>query len=496
MDAIAFALGTVLAPDVLGVLLVATVVGAVIGAIPGMTVNMAVALAVPVSIYMRPEAAIVMLLALYCSGIYGGSISAILLNAPGTPASAATMLDGYPLARAGKAVKALRVAVLASFVGGIFSAVLLMLIAPQLASLALTFGPTEMAALLLLSLTIVAVLSAESMVKGLLAGALGMVLGTVGLDLMVGVPRLTFGEFDLYDGVPFIPLLIGLFAVAEVLQQAERRFRTEGEILSTAADSRNDRRVTPEELRRSIVPMLRGSMLGSMIGALPGLGASIASFVSYAEAKRVSAHPERFGKGAVEGVAASESANNAVTGSAMIPMLALSIPGDSVTAILLGALLIQGVTPGPLVFERFPEMVMTIYVALIAANLAVLLVGLTAIRPMSLVLRVPKVVLCPIILVMCVVGCYALRNSMLDVWLMLAAGVLGYVLGRHNVPPAPLLVAFILTRPFEEALRQALIASEGDPGVFVARPIAAALLALTLLVLLLTIRRQLRLRRP
>src|SRR5690606_34452489 len=273
---------------------------------------------------------------------------------------------------------------------------LLITIAPQLASFALTFGPTEMAALLLLSLTIVAVLSAESMLKGLLAGAIGVLLGTVGLDLMLGVPRFTFGVFDLYDGVPFIPPLLGLFAVAEVLQQAERRFRSDGEILSVHGTRPEDRRLTREDVKASAMPTLRGAILGSMIGALPGLGASIASFIAYADAKRSSKNPERFGHGAIEGVAAPESANNAVTGSAMIPMLALSIPGDSVTAILLGALLVQGVTPGPLVFERFPEMVMTIYLTLIAANVAVLTVGLTAIRPMSLVLRVPKVVLCPI----------------------------------------------------------------------------------------------------
>jgi len=240
------------------------------------------------------------------------------------------------------------------------------------------------------------------------------------------------------------------------------------------------------------MPTLRGAILGSMIGALPGLGASIASFIAYADAKRSSKNPERFGHGAIEGVAAPESANNAVTGSAMIPMLALSIPGDSVTAILLGALLVQGVTPGPLVFERFPEMVMTIYLTLIAANVAVLTVGLTAIRPMSLVLRVPKVVLCPIILVMCVVGCYALRNSMVDVGVMLGAGALGYALNRFGVPPAPLLVAFILTRPFEEALRQSLILSEGRFTPFVTHPISAVLLSLTVIVLALTIRQQFR----
>jgi putative tricarboxylic transport membrane protein len=489
MEVLQAALLEVIQPASLVVLMASVIAGIVIGAIPGLTVTLAVALAVPLTITMSPTASILMLISLYGAGIYGGSISAILLNAPGTPASAATSLDGYALGRQGKAGKALKMALYASVYGGLFSTAVLILLAPQLAAVALRFGPIELACLLLFSLTVVGSLSGNSMIKGLLAAALGMGLATIGADPMTAVPRFTFGSYDLFDGLAYIPLLIGLFALAEMLVQAQSGFANRGEIVSIGHD-RAANRIDADDARRCAVPLLRSGFLGVFVGILPGLGASIATFLGYAETRRSSREPERFGRGAIEGVAASEAANNAVTGSALIPLLALSIPGDVVTAILLGALLIQGVTPGPLIFTSRPDIVYTIYLALLASNLVILLVGAIAIRPLTRVLAIPKVFLYPVILVMCVAGSYAIRYSLFDVWVMFGAGILGWLLRLFGLPVAPLLIAFILTGPFEESLRQALIKTEGNLLLFLESPIADVILALTLAALVFTVRRQ------
>jgi len=483
---------TVLQPGNMLVLLGGVLGGMLIGAIPGMTVTMAVALAVPFTLTMGPVPSLLMLLGIYCAGIYGGSITAILLNAPGTPASAATSLDGYELAKQGKAGKALKMALLASVYGGLFSVLVLVLVAPQLAEFALRFGPPEVATLLVFSLTMVGVLSGETIVKGLLAASIGMMIAVIGADPMLSVDRFTFGATDLFDGVPYIPLLIGLFAMAEMLTQAETAFRQSGDVISLDGTAKDSNRITRDDMRRSTVPMIRSGFLGVFIGMLPGLGAGIATFLGYAETKRASKEPGRFGKGAIEGVAASESANNAVTGATLVPLLALSIPGDIVTAILLGALLIQGVTPGPMIFLTNIDIVYTVYIALLMANLAVAATALVAIRPMLTVLRIPKAVLYPVIFMICVAGSFAIRNNLFDVFIMFAGGVLGYVLRLFGLPVAPLLIAFILTRPFEEALRQALISSEGDLSIFVTRPIAAFFVALTVLAIVFTVRRHLR----
>ena len=380
-------------------------------------------------------------------------------------------------------------ALIASLWGGLFSTGLLIVIAPQLAAVALKFGPAELTGLLVFSLTVVAVLSERSMLKGLLAAALGMVLATVGNDPMLSVQRFTFGMAELQDGFAYVPMLIGLFAVAEMFVQAEQRFTTGAKIIDLRGADREANRITREDLRRCATPIFRASLIGCLVGALPGLGSAIATFMGYAEAKRISKEPERFGKGALEGVAGSEAANNAVTGSAMIPLLALSIPGDSVTAILLGALLIQGVTPGPLIFVQRPDMVYTIYSALILSNIAFGIIGYLALQPMTTVLKVPKILLYPMILVMCVAGSFAIRNSVFDVYVMLGAGALGYFLRLFGVPVPPLLISFILTEPFEESLRQALVKSEGSLLIFLTHPIAVFFLFLAVAAVFYTWRR-------
>jgi len=467
------------------VLFLSTVAGIIIGAIPGLTVNMAVALSIPLTIHMSLAQALCMIFAIYVSGIYGGSISAILVNAPGTPAAAATTLDGYPMTQQGRAGKALQMALFASFIGGIMSIIILVLVAENLAAVALKFGPAERTTLMVFALTIVGVLSGRSMIKGLLSGALGLLVATVGVDPMLAIPRFTFGMLELEEGFGFIPVLIGLFAVSEMLVQAEDRMQTSIKALYKESSEREeDSRLTRKDILLSWKTIIRSGFLGAFIGMLPGIGATVACFFGYGEAKRASKDPDAFGRGTVEGVAAAESANNAVAGATLIPLLALSIPGDALTAILYGALLIQGVQTGPLIFRYHLDAVYLIYVTLTLANIF-----------MARVAEVPKRILFPIIFIFCVVGSFAMRNSVADMYIMMGMGVTGYFLRKFEIPLAPLLIGYILANPFEEALRQALVGSEGSLTIFVARPIAAGFLILTVLAIGVMIRRTLRTRR-
>lgn len=475
------------------ILLLATVAGIFIGAIPGLTVNMAVALCVPVTIHFSLAPSLCMLFALYVSGIYGGSISAILVNTPGTPASAATTLDGFVMARQGKAGKALKMALFASLCGGIISILILVAVAQNLATVALKFGPVERTALLLFALTIVGVLSGKSMIKGLLAGTFGLVVATVGADPMLAIPRFTFGRLELEEGFSYIPLLIGLFALSEMFLQAEDRMRTsiKGAHLESS-NLKEDNRLSRQDIFASWKTIIRSSLLGTFIGILPGIGATVACFLGYGEAKRASKNPERFGQGTVEGVAASEAANNAVSGATLIPLLSLSIPGDTVTAILYGALLIQGVTPGPLIFQNQIDAVYLIYITLTMANIAMVVVGYSFMSLFKRVTEIPRRILFPIIFVFCVIGSYSIRNSTFDIFVMMAFGVIGYFMRRFTLPVAPMLIAFILAEPFEEALRQALVGSEGNPVIFLTHPISVGFLILTVFSVWITLRRSLK----
>lgn len=476
-------------------LVVSVLLGLIIGAIPGLSVNIAVALAVPLTIFMPTSQALVTLIGLYGAGIFGGSVSAILLNAPGTPASAATIIDGFPMARNGLATKALRISLVASVFGSVFSIILLMLMAPQLADFALRFGPVEITSLLFFTFLIIGVLSGGSMIKGLLSAAIGMVLAMVGTDPMLGMPRFTFGETALMDGLSYVPLLVGLFALAEIIDEATRGFSRLKRKFDLSRESALGKHITLPELRRITPSMLRASIIGSGIGILPGIGATIASFIGYADAKRSCRDNENFGKGDIRGVAASESANNAVVGATFIPTLALGIPGDAVTAILLGALILQGVTPGPLIFVNSPDIVYTIYFALLSATLLMGVIGYFAVRPLSLTLRIPKIYLMPCVAMICVAGSYVARNNIIDVYVMLGAGVLGFVFNRISVPVAPLLITFIITPPFEQALRQALTRSEGSFAPFLTNPVSISLLVMAILLFALSLHRERRARR-
>ena len=462
--------------------LLGVAVGIFVGSIPGLTVTMATALMVPLTFQMDPIPAIAMLLGVYKGGMFGGSISAILINAPGTPAASATVLDGFPMTQKGQALKALKMALYASVTADTLSDVVLILVAPPLARLALRFGPPEIFSLVLFSLTIIAAVSGRSLIKGLLAATLGVLFATVGMDPVAGTSRFTFGYVEMLKGIGLLPMLIGLFAVSEVLIRVEAEVK-EGikGIFIKDSDRPEDRRVSWVEFRRCLRTILRGTALGTFLGAIPGIGSTITAFLNYGMAQRASKHPERFGRGELEGVAAAESGNSAVCGATLIPLLSLGIPGDIVTAVLLGAFMIQGIAPGPTMFQEHGRVIYALFVGLMVCNLGNLLIGSLSVRAARNVLRIPQKVLYPTILLLCFVGTYAIDNSLFDVQAMFFFGILGYVMRKFDYPLAPLLIAFVLGPMLENALRQALIMSEGDIGIFISRPISLGFLLLTVL---------------
>ena len=462
--------------------LLGVAVGIFVGSIPGLTVTMATALMVPLTFQMDPIPAIAMLLGVYKGGMFGGSISAILINAPGTPAASATVLDGFPMTQKGQALKALKMALYASVTADTLSDVVLILVAPPLARLALRFGPPEIFSLVLFSLTIIAAVSGRSLIKGLLAATLGVLFATVGMDPVAGTSRFTFGYVEMLKGIGLLPMLIGLFAVSEVLIRVEAEVK-EGikGIFIKDSDRPEDRRVSWVEFRRCLRTILRGTALGTFLGAIPGIGSTITAFLNYGMAQRASKHPERFGQGELEGVAAAESGNSAVCGATLIPLLSLGIPGDIVTAVLLGAFMIQGIAPGPTMFQEHGRVIYALFVGLMVCNLGNLLIGSLSVRAARSVLRIPQKVLYPTILLLCFVGTYAIDNSLFDVQAMFFFGILGYVMRKFDYPLAPLLIAFVLGPMLENALRQALIMSDGDIGIFISRPISLGFLLLTVL---------------
>ncbi len=433
--------------------------GIIIGGLPGLTATMGVALLIPVTFGMHPATGLILLGAVYCGAIYGGSISAILIRTPGTPAAAATVFDGYEMTKKGEAGKALGGAVVASFCGGFFSTVVLILVAPPLALFSLKFGPHEFFLLAVFGLTIIASLAGESMVKGLISGIIGLLVSTIGMHPLTGYFRFTFDMSALYDGIPVIIALIGLFSTSQVLYLAERKGDERAEVTTGERLS-----VIPKfkEMWALKATILRSSIIGTIVGAIPGAGADIASFLGYNEAKRFSRHPEKFGTGILEGVVASEASNNGVTGGSLIPLLTLGIPGNAVTAVLLGGLLIQGLRPGMELFREHADITYTFIVSLFFAKTFYLILGFIGLRYISYVVRVPSGILSPVILVLSVVGSYAIRNSVSDVWLMLAMGLLGYGLRKYNFPLAPICLAIILGPLAESNLARALTMADNN----------------------------------
>ncbi len=465
--------------EILLVLLIGAVLGTIIGALPGLGTVLGLVIFLPVTFAMDSTSAIALLVAVYVTSIYGGSISAILINVPGTPQSAATVLDGYPMAQRGEASLALGWATVASFVGGIFSLIVLILVAPQLARIALEFGPIEMFALILFALTTVAWVARESILKGLLAGIIGLFLATVGPDDMTGQIRFDFDFLFLSAGFGVIPLLIGLFAISEVLYQAATL--TDASMPTVKAGG--FKLPSWSAWRPRLQTLVRSCAIGSFIGVLPGTGATGATFISYADAKRRSPRSENFGKGEPEGLIASESANNAVSGGALVPTLALGVPGDGGTAVMLGALTVHGVIPGVRLFTEKPDVVTSIFVLLLYANVLMLIVGAIGAGLFARLLKTPISILMPLVVMMSIVGAYAVRVNPLDMIIAIAAGFVGFFLRMASFPIAPIIIGFILGTPFEMALRQGLILTDQNMLLFFQSPIADIFFALTVIML-------------
>ncbi len=464
--------------------------GIFIGAVPGLTATMAVALLVPLTFKFEPVTALALLVGVYKGGIYGGSITAILINTPGTPAAAATALDGFNLAKQGKARKALKMAIYASVTADLLSDIVLILVAAPLAMAALMLGPPELATLLLLAMTIVGVVSGRSLLKGLLAAFLGLLFATVGMDFMTGTTRFAFGSGDLAKGIGLIPLLIGLFAIPELLVQIEQKIGGPRSVVLKESTDPADNRVSWMEFRGCLRTIFRSAGVGTFIGAIPGIGSVISAFISYGLARRASKDPAAFGRGSLEGVAAAEAGNNAVCGATLIPLLTLGIPGDSVTAVMLGAFLIQGLIPGPQLITDHPGTVYGLFVALMVANVANFVVASMAINLFAGVARTSKSLVFPVVAVLCAVGSYAVENSFLDIKVMLFFGLLGYFMRKLEFPIPPLLIAFVLGPMIESAMKQSLIMAGGDPVIFLSRPVSLTFVILTAAVVVAIILRQ------
>lgn len=458
------------------------VIGILIGALPGIGPPSGVALLLPLTFGMDPTSGIIMLAALYAGTMYGGTITSVLINTPGEAASVVTCIDGYQMALQGRAGAALGIAAIGSFIAGTVGVVLLMLVSPALARWSLAFGPPETFALLLLGLTTVTLLTGESALKGYISMVLGLMIAMVGFDIISGDPRYAFGVPELMDGIDFLPVAIGLFGIGEVLAGAEEVGA--GAAIVKASYGWREIMPTAQDWVRSRWAIARGTVLGFLVGTLPGAGPTISTFLSYAVEKKVSKHPEEFGHGAIEGVAGPESANNAAATGAMVPMLTLGIPGSATTAIMLGGLMMWGLRPGPLLFEKNPQFVWGLIASQYIANVMLLVLSTVFIPLFVRALRVPYGILMPIIIVFCVTGAYSLKNSVFDVGQMLVFGVLGYAMKKLGYSPAALTLALVLGPLAERALRQSLIISDSGAGIFFMRPISAALMVAAILAVL------------
>ncbi|MBI4479136.1 MAG: tripartite tricarboxylate transporter permease [Acidobacteria bacterium] len=461
---------------------IGVLIGTLIGVLPGIGSVATMSLLFPVTYTLSPTASIIMLAGIYYGAMYGGSTTSILVNIPGEAASVVTCLDGHAMARQGRAGPALGIAAFGSFIAGTLGVVGIMLLAPPLASLALRFGPQEILSLLVLGFVMVSYLSSGSKLKAAAMVLLGLFLGTVGLDPLTGAPRFTFGSITLMDGVQPVAVIVGLFGVGEVLQHIAKPEKTE--ILQTRIRGLLP---TSQDWRESAGPIARGSFLGFFLGILPGIGAIIPTFISYGMERRLAKHPERFGKGTIAGVAGPESANNAATAGSMIPLLTLGIPPNVVMAVLLGAFIVHGVQPGPLMMQEHPEIFWGVIASMYIGNAMLLVLNLPLIGLWVQLLRVPYATLFPLILLLCVIGAYSESSNIWSIVIMLIFGVVGYFMKKWNYDPVPLVLALVLGRMAEEAARQSLLLSRGNIGVFFTRPLSAAFLVIAALLVLLPI---------
>lgn len=476
------ALSVLVQPMHLGLLVVAVVAGTLVGAAPGLTSTMAIGLLVPITFTMPQDAAMILLLGIYCGGLYGGSITAILLNIPGTPTSVVTAIDGYPMTRRGEGGKAIAIATLSSTVGGIISCIVLIFLSTQLSKLVIYFGTPEYMALGIFAAAVVFSLSGESVLKGFIAVCLGFLIATIGIDPIAMHPRFTFGITDILIGIPKIPAIIGLFCVSEAFRMLEHSAAR-----PTVQKSISGVRAAVHHLPKLWTTIGKSSVIGCFIGILPGIGALTASYLAYAEARRSSRTPDEFGKGAPQGVAASEAANNGVTGGAMVPTLCFGIPGDTNTLLILGAMAIQGIAPGPSLFREHSDLVYLIFATLILANLVILPVGLLLARYIAKAALVPIQYLLPTVAVLAISGASIGYGHIYYFWISIIFGVLGYWLQRGGFPLLPIAMALILGPMVERNLRSSLMLPDASIQMFLTRPVCAALLALAVVVVVIRV---------
>ncbi len=486
MDAFLNAIPLVLSPSVLGAVSLGTVIGLVFGAIPGLTYTMALSLVLPMTFGAAAMPAIALMVGTYVGGMTGGSVSAILIGVPGTPSAAATVLDGYPMRQSGKASLALGLAVISSTVGGLISLFIMVVSVNLLSRLALKFGPAEIFALVVFGMSTICGLAEKSLTRGLIAGVLGLMLMTIGLDDITGAQRLTFGTVTFQQGINLVVAMIGLFAVPHIIQT----FAIYRAGLQKQADPQDARLELPSLalMRRTFGVMMRSSLIGTVIGAIPGASGPIGAFLAYDNARRFSKERARFGKGIEEGVIAPETANNAVSGGTFIPLLSLGIPGDPATAVILSGLLIHGMFPGPMLFREHPTEIYGVYLAIILSYVVILVVQLFGIRLFVKILLVPPHLLSVAVLVMCVIGSYAIRNSVFDVYTLAGCGLMGYLLLRARIPVTPVVLGLVLGPVLESQYRTAIIELEGHFNIFYTSPTAMFFFALALLVIVLQLR--------
>ena len=490
MDLMLTGFAMVADPAIIGVILIGVIIGVLVGALPGLSSPMAIALLIPFTIPMTPIAAIAMLAGLYCAGTFGGSITAILINAPGAPPAAATALDGYPMAKRGEAGRALGLATISSVTGGILSLLILLLAAPLLARIAITFTSAEYFALALFALSMLASISGKSSIRNLIAGLVGVLLSTIGIHLTTGVERFTFGVNELYDGLPFVPVLIGLFAVAELLKQSRV-----GETVFERVRANVMKLPSRQDFQRIKYTVLRSSGLGTFIGILPAEGATVAAIMGYNEARRWSDRKEEFGTGIPEGIAGPEAANNAATGGAMVPTLALGIPGSVSTALILGAMVMHGLKPGPYLLENQPQFLYAIFAAMLIANLAFMAIGIAGAKLFSQLTLIPRTILWPSVLVFAIIGSYAHSSSFFDIWVMAVAGIVGYFMLRIGFGPAPLIMGLVLGPIVEENFSKAMIIHDNSILSMMERPLVLLFFGLTILSLAGPVRSAIKARR-
>jgi putative tricarboxylic transport membrane protein len=459
---------------------IGVLIGTMVGVLPGLGPVAAISLLLPATLAITPVNAIIMLSGIYYGAMYGGSTTSILLNIPGEAASVITCLDGYQMARKGQAGPALGIAAFGSYIAGTAAVIGMMLVAPTLAELALSFGPPEYFSLILCGLTMVTFLAKGGMMKALVMAAVGIFLGCVGMDIITGTPRFTLDIPELSDGIGLVPIIMGLFGVAEVLRNLEQS-------MARSVYETKIRNLLPtlQDWKRSIFPIIRGSIIGFFIGLLPGGGGILATFTSYATEKKVSDHPERFGEGMIEGVAGPESANNSASTATFIPLLTLGIPPNAVMAIMFGALLIHGLQPGPLLIKEHPEMFWGLIASMYVGNTLLLALNLPLIGLWVRLLKVPYPILFPLILVFCLIGSYSLNNDIAEVLIMIFFAFIGYIMKKFDYEAAPLILALVLGPRWENSLKQSLLLQNGDLTIFFTRPISAAFLIVAVALIII-----------